>query len=159
VGDPTGVGWVGLVAAAARGEGHELTAYNLGVRRGTSVDVSRRWRSEARERLKDGDLFGVVFAVGTNDVAVHRGRPRVPRARSLTTLADMLDDAHTALWPTLVIGPPPLQDRRGNAQAAELATGSHPSTCGYERLAGLVKAVALPWLADLAIAPGQETAK
>ncbi|MGH3603694.1 MAG: hypothetical protein ACRDQI_06665 [Pseudonocardiaceae bacterium] len=54
-----------------------------------------------------GDLFGVVFAVGTDDVAVHHGRPRVPRARSLTLLADMLDDAHTALWSTLVIGPPP----------------------------------------------------
>jgi acyl-CoA thioesterase-1 len=123
VGDPTGAGWVGLVAAAARSEGHDLTAYNLGVRRDTSVDIARRWRSEARERLKDGDLFGVVFAVGTNDVAVHHGRPRVPRARSLTLLADMLDDAHTALWSTLVIGPPSLQDRQDNARAAELATG------------------------------------
>ncbi|MGH3535767.1 MAG: hypothetical protein ACRDQG_13830, partial [Pseudonocardiaceae bacterium] len=92
-----------------------------------------------------GDLFGVVFAVGTDDVAVHHGRPRVPRARSLTLLADMLDDAHTALWSTLVIGPPPC--RTGSAAG----DACHPSTRGYERLAALVSTMALRWLADLCV--------
>ena len=54
VGDPLGVGWVVPVVAAAGAAGHAVTAYNLGIRRDTSLDISRRWALEAAERLKDG---------------------------------------------------------------------------------------------------------
>lgn len=123
VGDATGAGWVGPVAAAARGRGWDLTAYNLGVRRDTSLDVARRWRGEAGGRLRDGDRSGAVFAFGTNDVDVRFGRRRVVRDRSLALLADMLDDAHTALWPTFVVGPPPVSNPEESARAADLAIG------------------------------------
>jgi acyl-CoA thioesterase-1 len=123
VGDPTAAGWVGRVAAAARDPRWSLTVYNLGVRRDTSVDITRRWFGEARSRLKDGDRFGVVFAFGTNDVDKQWGRRRVRRDRTLSLLADMLDDAHTAEWAPLVIGPPPVLDADLSAHAADLAAG------------------------------------
>ncbi|MGC4746875.1 GDSL-type esterase/lipase family protein [Micromonospora sp. DT201] len=121
VGDPSGVGWVGPVVTAARAQGHELTAYNMGVRRDTSLDVAQRWLPEARVRLKDGQAFGVVFSLGTNDVDMQLGQVRVPPGRSLALLAAMLDDAHAARWHTLVVGPPPVQDRQASKRAADLA--------------------------------------
>ena len=123
VGDRTGAGWVGRVAAAAQGPGYGLTVYNLGVRRDTSVDIARRWFGEARSRLKDGDRFGVVLAFGTNDVDEQWGRRRVRRERTLAGLADMLDDAHTAEWAPLAVGPPPVLDAAASARAADLAGG------------------------------------
>ncbi|GAB3832266.1 hypothetical protein GCM10027610_024140 [Dactylosporangium cerinum] len=121
VGDPSGAGWVGPVAAAARAQGHQLTVYNMGVRRDTSLDVAQRWLPEARARLKDGQAFGVVFALGTNDVDVWLGQVRVPQSRSLALLAGMLEDAHAAGWHTLVVGPPPVLDRQASRRAADLA--------------------------------------
>ncbi|GGO21407.1 GDSL-type esterase/lipase family protein [Micromonospora parathelypteridis] len=121
VGDPSGAGWVGPVAAAARAQGHDLTVYNMGVRRDTSLDVAQRWLPEARVRLKDGQAFGVVFAFGTNDVDMQLGQVRVPPDRSLALLAAMLDDAHAERWHTLVVGPPPVQDRQASRRAADLA--------------------------------------
>ncbi|MEX5719358.1 GDSL-type esterase/lipase family protein [Geodermatophilus maliterrae] len=123
VGDPTGAGWVGPVSAAAREAGWQLTAYGLGVRRDTSVDVAGRWLDEARRRLRDGDRYGAVFAFGTNDVDVLDGRRRVDRQHSLTTLAGLLADAEAAGWPVLVIGPPPVADGDASARAADLADG------------------------------------
>ncbi|MEU7607730.1 GDSL-type esterase/lipase family protein [Micromonospora sp. NPDC049204] len=121
VGDPSGVGWVGHVAAAARAQGHDLTVYNMGVRRDTSLDVAQRWLPEARVRLKDGQAFGVVFAFGTNDVDMQLDQVRVPPGRSLALLAAMLDDAHAARWHTLVVGPPPVLDPQASKRAADLA--------------------------------------
>ena len=123
VGDPTGAGWVGPVAAAARGAGRDLTAYALGVRRDTSVDVARRWLAETSWRLRDGDRYGVVVAVGLNDVVLQDGRPRVSRERSLTALAEVLDGAAAGGWPALVVGPPPVSDAGESARAADLSAG------------------------------------
>ncbi|MGY1844717.1 GDSL-type esterase/lipase family protein [Modestobacter sp. SYSU DS0875] len=123
VGDRTGAGWVGRVATAAQDSRWILTVYNLGVRRDTSVDIARRWFGEARTRLKDGDRFGVVLAIGVNDVDEQWGRRRVRRDRTLAVLADMLDDAHTAGWAPLVVGPPPVLDPSLSACAADLAAG------------------------------------
>jgi hypothetical protein len=39
-GDPVGLGWVGRACAAARRRGHEVTCYNLGIRRDTSADIA-----------------------------------------------------------------------------------------------------------------------
>lgn len=50
-GDDDGLGWVGRVVAQARRGGCDVTAYNLGIRRGTSADVAARWAGEARLRL------------------------------------------------------------------------------------------------------------
>lgn len=107
VGDPSGAGWVTPVVEAAGGC---VTAYRLGVRGDTSLDVQRRWYDEARCRLKDGDRYGVLFSFGVNDTHVHGGRTRVPHERSLTVLAAMLDEAQTAGWPAIVAGPVPPAD-------------------------------------------------
>ncbi len=123
VGDPTGQGWVGHVAVAARARGLDLTVYNLGVRRDTSVDVSRRWFDEVRPRLKDGDVFGVVAAFGLNDVDLRSGQRRVPRSRTLAVLGTMLDDAHRAQWATFVVGPAPVADIETTRRIGDLAAG------------------------------------
>lgn len=123
VGDLTGQGWVGHIALAARVRGLNLTVYNLGVRRDTSVDVSRRWFDEVRLRLKDGDVFGIVYAFGLNDVDARSGQRRVPRVRTLAVLGTMLDDAHGARWATFVVGPPPVADIETTRHIGDLATG------------------------------------
>jgi lysophospholipase L1-like esterase len=173
VGDPAGVGWVGRITAAARQTGRDLTAYNLGVRRDTALDVARRWRDEARVRLVDGEPAGVVFAVGTNDIALGHAR-----SRTLAVLGDLLGGCR---WPALVVGPPPVGAEDETARARELGAGMaelcvargvpyvdvltpleadpvwrqevaagdayHPSARGYERFAGVVSGPLLPWLA------------
>ena len=123
VGDPTGGGWVLQVAAAARRAGWDLTLYGLGVRRDTSVDVARRWRAETSWRLRDGDRYGLVLAVGLNDVVLEDGRPRVPPGRSVAAVAEVLDGASARGWQALVVGPPPVSDAGESARAADLSAG------------------------------------
>lgn len=50
-GDGEQLGWVGRVAARSAREGQRFTAYNLGVRGHTSIDVVQRWRQECTPRL------------------------------------------------------------------------------------------------------------
>jgi lysophospholipase L1-like esterase len=123
VGDPTGAGWGGPVATAARGAGWDLTASALGVRRDTSVDVARRWPTETEWRLEDGDRYGVVVAVGLNDVVLEDGRRRVARERSLATLAEVLDGAAARRWAALVVVPPPVSEAGESDRATELSAG------------------------------------
>jgi acyl-CoA thioesterase-1 len=68
VGDDSGLGWVGRAVAAARIAGHDLTAYNLGVRRDSSAEIGQRAESELAARLGAGERIAVVFAFGTNDL-------------------------------------------------------------------------------------------
>ncbi len=86
VGDPLGQGWVGRVVAAAFAAGQPLTAYNLGVRRETSVDVATRWQREAQPRLPAGVERRVVVCVGANDTTVEDGVQRVASAQSCAAL-------------------------------------------------------------------------
>jgi lysophospholipase L1-like esterase len=121
VGDPTGAGWVQPVGAAARRAGWELTLYGLGVRRDTSVDVARRWLAETSWRLRDGDRYGVVLAVGLNDVVLEDGRPRISLGRSLEAVAEVLDGASARGWPVLVVGPPPVSGAEESERSAGLS--------------------------------------
>ncbi len=152
VGDPTGAGWVGPVATAARGAGWDLTAYALGVRRDTAVDVARRWLAETSWRLKDGDRYGVVLAVGLNDVVLQDGRPRVSPERSLAAVAEVLDGASARGWPALAVGPPPVSDAQESARAADLSAGM-ASSCAA-RSVPFVDATGLAadpvWVAEVA---------
>ena len=104
VGDAACAGWVSPVAGQMMGYG---TAFNLGVRGDTSLDVQRRWYDEARCRLKNSARYGVLFSFGVNDTSINDGRTRVPHQRSLTVLSALLDDAHASGWSVLVVGPPP----------------------------------------------------
>ncbi len=121
VGDPEGRGWVGRVVAAAFAAGRPLTAYALGVRRETSVEVAVRWRFEAQARLAAGADTRVVFAVGANDTTVEDGRRRVEPDRSCMALGAMLDQAAGMRLPAAVAGPPPVGDAAQRERAVALS--------------------------------------
>jgi acyl-CoA thioesterase I len=70
-GDDEALGWPGRIVAKARAQGHDVTLYNLGIRRDTSADIASRWRAEVERRLPpmyraEGRL---AFCFGTNDCA------------------------------------------------------------------------------------------
>lgn len=121
-GDAEVLGWVGRLCAAERRAGADVTVYNLGIRRDTSADVLRRWRAEAAARLPDGIVGRLVFSFGLNDLARDSdSAPRVAPARTLANAAAILGEA-SALWPTLMIGPPPITDAADrNAEIARLS--------------------------------------
>jgi lysophospholipase L1-like esterase len=167
-GDPTGLGWVGRVAAAVPG----LTAYNGGVPGDTSPDVAGRWLGEARGRP---GLVAVVLAVGTNDLL-----QGIPLPHTLAVLDAMLAGSP---WPVLVVGPPPVAEIGLTGPLTEMSTamaglavalavpyvdvigalgddpvwlreqdagdGFHPSAAGYERLARVVTPPVRDWLAGI----------
>jgi len=120
VGDPDHLGWVGRVAADTHGQGQPLTAYNLGVRRETTADVLGRLRVECTARLPAGVQAGVVLSVGVNDTTLLGGRPRIASPYSAANLDMMLRQTRDARWPSLVIGPPPVDDEYQNDRIAEL---------------------------------------
>lgn len=106
-GDDECLGWVGRICAAERRLGHDLTCYNLGVRRDTSEDILRRWRREAEARLPKGCDPHFVFAFGNNDVALDDdGQLRLSHSVSCKNAKEILVDAK-GLGPTLVLGPVP----------------------------------------------------
>jgi acyl-CoA thioesterase I len=121
IGDPCGQGWVGRVVAAAYAAGRPLTAYALGVRRETSVEVAVRWRFEAVPRLLASADCRVVFAVGANDTTIESGIVRVAPERSCMALEKMLDQAATLGLAAAVAGPPPVGDAAQQARAVALS--------------------------------------
>ncbi|MGC0421310.1 GDSL-type esterase/lipase family protein [Embleya sp. AB8] len=128
VGDLSGGGWVGRLAAESRRRGRQLTAYNLGVRLETSADVAERWYGEAVPRLRHADGTGMVFAFGVNDLALDHGRPRVRLADSVANLDAILDTATGARWTCLVVGPPPVPDA-ASAEDALTLEEAYAKTC------------------------------
>ncbi|MBV8087460.1 MAG: lipase [Chloroflexi bacterium] len=103
-GDPEYLGWVGRVCAAARRDGWDITAYNLGVRRETSADIRARWEREVECRLPAEDAGLLVFSFGNNDAVVEAGRPRVALADAVVNLRQIVAAAR-ARWPVLMVGP------------------------------------------------------
>lgn len=134
-GDPEALGWVGRVAADAMARGHDLTAYNLGIRRETSTDILRRWQQECAPRALPGVDTRVVFCFGANDTAHVDGLRRLPLEQTLTN-ADTLLRAARPLYPVLLIGPPPVADAAHDERIAELSRG----------LAGVAQSENVPYL-------------
>jgi acyl-CoA thioesterase-1 len=124
-GDPAGQGWVGRVTAASIRAGLPLTAYNLGVRRETSLDVAARWRAEAEPRMRAPASYGVVFSFGVNDTSDDDGRVCVEPGLAVDALGRVLEGAAQLGVPALLVGPPPsgdgAQDERSRALAAGFA--------------------------------------
>ena len=121
-GDDACLGWTGRVCSTARRAGHDVTHYNLGIRRDTSGDVHARWRQEAERRLPreyDGRL---VFAFGSNDcIADDAGGVRVGHGHALANARVILTEASNWL-PTLMIGPSPVSfDAQSDARIARLS--------------------------------------
>lgn len=109
-GDPTFLGWTGRVCTEMSQRGHDLTGYNLGVRRETSLQIEQRWLSEVSCRLPSDnasdDYTGrLVFSFGANDMTIEQGCNRVDLATSVAT-AQRLLQAASRQYPVLMIGPP-----------------------------------------------------
>jgi acyl-CoA thioesterase I len=119
VGDPEGRGWVGRVLAQG-GDGN-VTAYNLGVRGETSVQVAERWWDEAEPRLVAGADCRLVVSVGANDCAeADGGGPRVDPRDSLQALESILEAAEQSGLGVFVVGPPPIGTRVEDERVLEL---------------------------------------
>jgi len=129
VGDPSGGGWVGRLAAESRRRGHALTAYDLGVRMETSADVAARWYGEAVPRMRHADGCGMVFAFGVNDVTLDGGRRRVRHEDSVANLDAILDTATGARWTCLVVGAPPVPAEPDDVEAALALEEAYAKTC------------------------------
>jgi acyl-CoA thioesterase I len=155
-GDPTGLGWVGRVSAAARRRGHDLTTYNLGIRRDTSADIAARWQEEARRRLPPDVDGRLVFSFGGNDCTDENGAPRIAAERSLANARAILGAAQ-AHWPVLMLGPPPLPvasaEARVRALSRALQTLAAELGIPYLDLATPLSAIAL-WRIELAAGDG-----
>jgi acyl-CoA thioesterase I len=121
VGDPAGLGWVGRVVAASYAAGAGLTAYNLGVRGETSVEVAARWRAESRPRMVADAGYGVVFSFGVNDTMCDGGRLRVKPELVLASLARVLDEAAAIGVRAFVVGPPPAGEDAHDARIGALS--------------------------------------
>jgi acyl-CoA thioesterase-1 len=157
VGDPTGLGWVGRVVAAAFASDMPVTPYNLGVRAQTSVDVAARWRSEAQPRLLAGPATGLVLSFGANDTTVRAGERRVTAERSQEALATILDEAASMAIPALVVGPAPVDDTEQNCDIEDLSA-SLADVCasrGTPFISVFAPTLASPvWMAEIGASDG-----
>ena len=119
-GDDTCLGWTGRVGAALRHVGYDLTVYNLGVRRETSADIAARWLAEVTPRLPDPATGRLVFSFGVNDTTLEPEGPRVVPSDSVLHLRTILTMA-TARFPTLMVGPAPIDDADQNTRILALS--------------------------------------
>jgi lysophospholipase L1-like esterase len=114
------LGWAGRISAAARGRGHDLSPYNLGIRGETSAQLAKRWRAEAEIRQSVQQEGRLVFEFGVNDAREVNGKRQLELAQSIAAAREILFAA-AAFKPTLMIGPPPGSDPARNARVAELS--------------------------------------
>ena len=122
-GDPTGLGWVGRVAAASHDAGLPITAYNLGVRGNTSADVAARLETEAAARTgNEAADYGVVLSFGANDMLVADNRLRVAPGRSIGTLNRLIDLTQASGHGVMVVGPPPVGEPEEDERIRELSS-------------------------------------
>ncbi len=110
-GDPDYLGWSGR---ACKGLGHSsLTYYNLGIRGNTSEQIEARWQAEAAPRFRYPSDARLVFSFGVNDNCIEDGGLRVSAKGSIDAAHRILTQAK-AQYPTLMIGPPPVEDETIN---------------------------------------------
>jgi lysophospholipase L1-like esterase len=126
-GDDACLGWPGRVSASARARGHELTAYNLGIRRETTDDIRARWRAEVTPRLISGVDGRVVFSFGANDATIENDQWRVPPDLSAENARAIISRAMLS-YRVLVVGPPPAPEADRTERHAELA-GRYAAIC------------------------------
>lgn len=119
-GDNLCLGWPGRLAVRARARGHDLTIYNLGVRRETSADIKARWLAEVTPRLIPGVDGRVVFSFGANDATMEGDRWRVDPDESEANALEIIQEARSR-WPVLVVGIPPAPEPDRTSRHAELA--------------------------------------
>jgi lysophospholipase L1-like esterase len=115
--DDTTLGWPGRLCTKALSRGHDVTLYNLGIRRDTSADIATRWQAEVNARLPATAPGALVFSFGVNDMACDEQTLfRVPPAES-HKLAREIISAASARWPVLWLSPAPI-GRKHNVACA-----------------------------------------
>lgn len=117
-GDETMLGWAGRLCADARQQGHDITYYNLGIRRNTSTDILQRWSEIEKRQQADCDNR-IVLSCGVNDTTLENGLLRVEFETSLQNMRDLF--ARMQSEPGLVIGPPPVDDDQQNQRIQALS--------------------------------------
>jgi acyl-CoA thioesterase-1 len=168
-GDEEMLGWVGRVSSHAVARGHDVTCYNLGIRRDRSLEVAERWQDEVRRRLPAGHDGRVVFSFGVNDAIQ---MPTAPAEETIRALQSIL--MRSSERPMLFVGPSPLTQADLNQRivridaamsqicavadvpylsvfaalsasdvwmsALKQGDGAHPRSGGYRLLAELIEA-------------------
>ncbi|MEW6493780.1 MAG: GDSL-type esterase/lipase family protein [Cyanobacteriota bacterium] len=119
-GDPECLGWTGRICVQACQQGHDITYYNLGVRRETSSDIAVRWQDEVFRRLPEDEDGRVIFSFGTNDTTLENGKTRVELDQSIDNAYNILSLAQQ-VFPVLMVGLPPLVEIEQNSRNAELS--------------------------------------
>ncbi|MCC5667540.1 GDSL-type esterase/lipase family protein [Nostoc sp. CHAB 5784] len=110
-GDQECLGWTGRTCANANKKGYDITYYNLGIRRDTSTDISKRWLQEVSLRLPKEYDGRVVFSFGLNDTTLENGKTRVDLADSIKNAREILSEAQK-LYPVLMVGPAPYAEQK-----------------------------------------------
>lgn len=129
-GDEAGLGWAGRVSSGLREAGKDVTSYNLGVRKDTSVQLQHRWKSEAMVRRMPDTEFKLVFSFGVADVA-----NKASTEESLAAGVSILTQAK-AMGDVLVVGPTPINDRDKREEITTLS----------RMLEGLCKRLDIPFV-------------
>jgi lysophospholipase L1-like esterase len=131
-----------------------MTAYNLGVRRQTSVEVVARWRAEARPRIAPGADTRVVFSFGANDTTLEDGRVRVAPDATVAALREALAGVAELGLPALVVGPPPVADA-AHADRIEALSSRLRDACTvpFVEVAGALRREG-PWVQEAAAGDG-----
>src|SRR5215469_573225 len=114
------LGWAGRICAAARKRGHDVSPYNLGIRGESSAQLAARWHSEASLRHTALQEVRLVFEFGMNDVREVDGKPQLEESQSLAAARSLL--AKASQWkPTLMVGPPPVNDEPRNTRVKSVS--------------------------------------
>lgn len=129
-GDEAGLGWPGRLSNMLVEKGKELTSYNLGVRKDTSIQLQHRWKKEAMLRRLPDQEFKMVFSFGVADVA-----NGVMSEQSLAAGVAVLSQAK-AMGDVLVVGPTPVNDRETRENVTTLS----------RMIAGLCKRLDIPFV-------------
>ncbi len=157
VGDPAGGGWVARVVSAAFRGGVPLTAYNLGIRSETSIQVVARWREEAIRRVPAGADARIVVSFGANDTTIEEEDVRVSPDASSRALGEMLDGAAALGLAAYVVGPGPVDDQEQTARIIAVSE-SFAQVCrerGSPFTSTVESLLASPtWMAEVARADG-----
>lgn len=129
-GDEAGLGWPGRISATMREADIDVTSYNLGVRKDTSVQMQHRWKMEAVSRRMPQTDFKLVFSFGVADVFNER-----TEEESLAACVSMLSQAK-AMGDVLVVGPTPVNDSDKRERITTLS----------RMIAGLCKRLDIPFV-------------
>lgn len=134
-GDPECLGWAGRLCVAALQQGHDITYYNLGIRRQTSHQIAQRWQMEVSARLPQEYNGRVIFSFGVNDTAFENGKERVVLEESIENTRQMLLTAK-GFFPTIMVGPPPVLEEEHSRRIVHLSN----------RLALMCETIEVPYL-------------